>query len=64
MSPEKTEQPKAQVKKNPAEDLAWKPYHQPEFIGLVNEKTGEAITNEEAIRRILCYAEEAAKNTR
>ena len=54
----------APVKKNPKDQFVWQPYHQPEFVGLVNKNTGEVIAMDEAIRRTLCYSEEAAKNTR
>jgi len=42
----------------------WQPYGQPELAGLVNKNTGEFLKMDEAIIRILCFAEEAAKNTR
>ena len=62
----KTEEVKEQeeTKEEVKDELTWQPYSQPEFAGLVNKNTGEVITLGEATRRILCYAEEAAKNTR
>jgi len=46
------------------EDYKWKPFIQQAFEGYQNSDTGEIIGSDDVIRRILCYAEEAAKNTR
>lgn len=45
-------------------DMEWQPYSQPAYEGLQNIKTGEVIDEREAIRRALCYAQEAARNSR
>ena len=52
------------IKPKPRDEFNWENFSQPEFIGLKNRETQEVITHNEAIRRILSYAEEAAKNTR
>ena len=45
-------------------NMEWQPYTYPAFNGLQNIKTGEAIDEAEAIRRILNYSQEAARNSR
>ena len=55
---------KTKVKKPATEDYKWKPFVQQAFEGYQNTETGEIVGNDDVIRRILCYAEEAAKNTR
>lgn len=45
-------------------NMEWRPYSQPAYKGFQNIKTGEMIDNDEAILRILCYAQEAARNSR
>lgn len=50
--------------KSKEDDLAWESVQQVEFSGFRNRDTQEIIDHNEAIRRILSYAEEAAKNTR
>lgn len=47
-----------------AEKYKWKPFVQQAFEGYQNAETGEIIGSDDVIRRILCYAEEAAYNTR
>lgn len=44
-------------------NMEWQPYAQPAYEGLQNIKTGELIDNKEILRRILCYAQEAARNS-
>lgn len=44
-------------------NMEWQPYTQPAYEGLQNIKTGELIDNKEILRRILCYAQEAARNS-
>lgn len=46
------------------DEYKWKPFIQQAFEGYQNSDTGEIIGSDDVIRRILCYAEEAAKNTR
>ena len=53
----------ANIKKELSE-MEWQPYAQPAFDGFTNIKTGEMIDDREAIRRTLCYAQEAARNSR
>ena len=48
----------------PTEEFKWHKINQPAFEGWQNSDTGEIIDGDEAIRRMLCYAEEAAMNTR
>lgn len=45
-------------------NMEWQPYDQPAYEGLQNTKTGELIDEKEILRRILCYAQEAARNSR
>jgi hypothetical protein len=58
---EEEEKPKKKPRKDP---FIWKHFSQPAFEGLQNSETGEVIADREVLRRILSYAEEAAKNTR
>lgn len=44
--------------------MEWQQVSQPAFDGYQNVVTGEAIDTKEAIRRTLCYAQEAARNSR
>ena len=52
------------TKESKTEEYQWKPFIQQAFEGYQNTKTGEIIGNDDVIRRILCYAEEAAFNSR
>jgi len=45
-------------------DMEWQPFAQPAYEGLQNMKTGEIINDKEILRRILCYAQEAARGSR
>lgn len=45
-------------------DMEWQQVSQPAYEGYQNIKTGEVIDSKEAIRRCLCYAQEAAINSR
>jgi len=45
-------------------DMEWQMISQQAYEGYQNIKTGEVIDNKEAIRRCLCYAQEAARNSR
>lgn len=45
-------------------NMEWQPYAQPAYEGLQNIKTGELIDDKEILRRILCYAQEAARGSR
>jgi len=45
-------------------NMEWQPLSQPAYDGYQNIKTGEVIDSKEAIRRCLCYAQEAARNSR
>ena len=45
-------------------NMEWHPFSQPAYEGYQNTKTGEIIDEKEAIRRTLCYAQEAARNSR
>lgn len=45
-------------------NMEWQPYSQPAYDGFQNIKTGEMIDEKEALRRTLCYAQEAARNSR
>ena len=64
----KKEEPEVPVEIAEAEkDLAsmdWQPLSYVAFDGYQNTKTGEVIDEKEALRRALCYAQEAAHNTR
>lgn len=64
----KKETPEVSVEVTAAEkDLAnmkWQPFNQQAYDGYQNIETGEVIDNKEAIRRTLCYAQEAARNSR
>lgn len=46
------------------ENMQWQPFSQPAFEGYQNVKTGEVIDEREVLRRILCYAQEAARGSR
>lgn len=65
---ESIEESEEEPKNNPGtkrlDNYNWQHYRVPEFVGYMNRRTNEIITTDEAIRRILCYAEEAAENTR
>lgn len=45
-------------------NMEWQPFSQAAYEGYQNIKTGELIDGSEAIRRTLCYAQEAARNSR
>ena len=45
-------------------DMEWQFISQEAYDGYQNIKTGEIINDREAIRRTLCYAQEAARNSR
>ncbi len=45
-------------------NMEWQPYVQQAYEGLQNNQTGEIIDINEAVRRTLCYAQEAARNSR
>lgn len=45
-------------------NMKWQPYSQPAHEGFQNIETGELIDEKEAVRRTLCYAQEAARNSR
>lgn len=44
--------------------MEWQPFSQEAYSGLQNAKTGEIIDDREVLRRILNYAQEAARNSR
>lgn len=45
-------------------DMEWQSFTQSAYDGYQNIKTGEILDQNEAIRRILNYAQEAARNSR
>lgn len=45
-------------------NMEWRPFSQQAYDGYENIKTGEIINGNEVLRRILCYAQEAARNSR
>ncbi len=64
----KKDTPKVPVEISEAEkdlsEMEWQIISQSAYDGYQNIKTGEVIGNVEAIRRTLCYAQEAARNSR
>lgn len=45
-------------------NMEWQPFSQQAYEGFQNIKTGEVIDDKEALRRTLCYAQEAARSSR
>ena len=45
-------------------NMEWQPFAQPAYEGFQNMKTGEVIDEKEVLRRTLCFAQEAARNSR
>jgi len=63
--PKALDTPKVKPKsESKTEEYKWKPFVQQAFEGYQNAETGEIIGSDDVIRRILCYAEEAAYNSR
>jgi len=44
--------------------MEWQSFSQQAYDGFQNVKTGEIIDEKEALRRTLCYVQEAARNSR
>ena len=61
----KKEVPEQSVSAEPIhEKMNWQKVYTAPFNGYQNAETGEVIEEGEVLQRILCYAEEAAKNSR